>query len=430
MNKQQRIDKQTFKQIFRDHFERFQQKNSGYDTEYYTEVIEKMLNCAEKENGYAKYRCMECGEEKIVPFTCKSSFCLSCARIKLKKWLRKIEDLLFDGVDYRHVVLTVPEDLRIYFYNNQEKLSKLIKCGIEMLKEMMSEVYGEEIEFGYITVLQTAGRSSEYNPHVHIMMTAGGLDNNDNWHDIDFIPFDYLHKKWQYFLFEMMKEEFGKKIYSLIDKLYNKYPDGIVAHIKMEKVPKHEKLAKYLMKYVGSPPIALSRINEYNEDEQTVKYWYKDHRTRRRKKEEVSVMTFIGRMVQHILPKGFKRVRYYGLHAKCKANKIAEKLKEIFGKAVEKIKETITGEKEKSLFEKYRKRIEKMTGKDPLICENCGEEMILWKIHVPGYGVIYDELEEIKSGKYESVDFEEELSYTGGDEYSKCKKKVVQLSFW
>ena len=42
----------------------------------------------------------------------------------------------------------------------------------------------------------------------------------------------------------------------------------------MEKVPKHEKLAKYLMKYVGSPPIALSRINEYNEGEQTVKYWY------------------------------------------------------------------------------------------------------------------------------------------------------------
>jgi hypothetical protein len=61
---------------------------------------------------------------------------------------------LFDGVDYRHVVLTVPEDLRIYSYNNQEKLGKLIKCGIEMLKELMSEVHGEEIEFGYITVLQ------------------------------------------------------------------------------------------------------------------------------------------------------------------------------------------------------------------------------------------------------------------------------------
>ena len=53
--------------------------------------------------------------------------------------------MLFDEVDYRHVVLTIPEDLRIYFYNNQEKIPKLIKCGMEMLKELMSEVYGEEM---------------------------------------------------------------------------------------------------------------------------------------------------------------------------------------------------------------------------------------------------------------------------------------------
>ena len=65
-----------------------------------------------------------------------------------------------------------------------------------------------------------------------------------------------------------------------------------------------------------------------------------------------------------------------------------------------------------------------------MICENCGEEMILWKIHVPGYGVIYDELEEIKRGKYESVDFEEELSQTGSDESSDSKNKIIQLSFW
>ena len=141
-------------------------------------------------------------------------------------------------------------------------------------------------------------------------------------------------------------------------------------------------------------------------------------------------MTFIGRMVQHILPKGFKRVRYYGLHAKCKAKKIAKKVKEIFGKAVEKVKEIITGKKGKSRFEEYRKRIEEMTGKDPLICENCGAEMTLLRICVPEYGVIYDELEEIKNGKYESVEFEEKSSSKGGDEYSKCKKKVVQLSFW
>ncbi len=74
--------------------------------------------------------------------------------------------------------------------------------------------------------------------------------------------------------------------------------------------------------------------------------------------------------------------------------------------------------------------MEEMTGKYPLICENCGAEMTLLRIYVPEYGVIYDELEETKNGKYESIEFEEELSRKGGDEFSKCKKKVVQLSFW
>jgi len=50
-----------------------------------------MLNCAEKENGYATYKSMKSGEEKILPFICKSSFCLSCAKIKLEEWLVKTE---------------------------------------------------------------------------------------------------------------------------------------------------------------------------------------------------------------------------------------------------------------------------------------------------------------------------------------------------
>ena len=79
-------------------------------------------------------------------------------------------------------------------------------------------------------------------------------------------------------------------------------------------MPKRVKgLAKYLAKYVVSPPISVRRIMSY--DGQRVKYWYNDHKSGRRKEEEVDVFTFIGRMVQHILPKGMQRIRYYGLHA-------------------------------------------------------------------------------------------------------------------
>ena len=60
MNKKQKIDKETFKQIFRDHFEEFQKQNPRYNNDYYDEVIEKMINCAEEDSGYAKYFCMHC----------------------------------------------------------------------------------------------------------------------------------------------------------------------------------------------------------------------------------------------------------------------------------------------------------------------------------------------------------------------------------
>jgi hypothetical protein len=80
------------------------------------------------------------------------------------------------------------------------------------------------------------------------------------------------------------------------------------------KVPEQCRgLAKYLAKYVASPPIAIRRLIGYSGEEVT--YWYKEHHTKKKAVVTVNVMTFIGRMVQHILPKGFQRVRYYGLQA-------------------------------------------------------------------------------------------------------------------
>ena len=71
-----------------------------------------------------------------------------------------------------------------------------------------------------------------------------------------------------------------------------------------------------------------------------MRYWYKDHATGRRQEEEVDALTFIGRMVQHILPKGFQRIRYYGLHAICKASEVREQLEGLPGRADKEVKGT------------------------------------------------------------------------------------------
>ncbi len=161
-------------------------------------IIEKMLGCGDPANGYTEYICPDCLEIKRVPFSCKCKFCLSCARAHLEEWISKIEASLFEGVDYRHLILTVPEQLRVYFYREPKLLDELVKTGLAMIKDVLEIYFRDPVEAGYIVVLQTAGRSASYNPHLHIMMTAGGLSSNNEWRDIKYIPFSLLHKKWQY----------------------------------------------------------------------------------------------------------------------------------------------------------------------------------------------------------------------------------------
>ena len=140
----------------------------------------------------------------------------------------------------------------------------------------------------------------------------------------------------------------------------------------------------------------MRRIDRY--DGEQVTYHYRSHRTERTEHETVDVITFIGRMVQHVVPKGFKRIRYYGVQA----TKTFAKLKVVIQAALAKIEEVVMGAVQIIHRLTYRQRYEKSTGRDPLICPHCRSKMGLWRIWHPAYGVIYDEVEKIKRGRYES----------------------------
>jgi hypothetical protein len=275
------FDREKLKEIFRVHWENFKDCYPRYRAERYTEAVAKMLGCGDPENGFATYICSRCGkEEKKVAFSCKSCFCLSCGKVYTDQWARRIEAILFAGVAYRHTVLTIPDELRDYFYRHAELLSALMKVGIACLEDTLSRVLRRSVRGGYIVVVQTNGRSGSYNPHVHIIMTAGGVAQGRRgayWVSLKYFPYEILHKKWQYYLFEMLKEKMpGREMKALIDRLYGKYPKGLVANIQRGEVPKRIKnLAKYLAKYVVSPPLSVRRIERY--DGQRVTYWYNDH---------------------------------------------------------------------------------------------------------------------------------------------------------
>src|SRR3989454_12126369 len=115
--------------------------------------------------------------------------------------------------------------------------------------------------------------------------------------------------------------------------------------------------------------------------------------------ETVDVATFIGRMVQHTMPQGFKRIRYYGVQA----TKTFAKVKGVIQAALAKGEGVVKGAVKIIARLTYRQRYEKSTGRDPLRCPHCRGEMGLWRIWHPTYGVIYDEVQEIKRCTYEAT---------------------------
>jgi Putative transposase/Transposase zinc-binding domain len=392
----------VFKQIFAEHWDGFKRAYPRYDRRYYDGLVAKMLGCGDPDQmGYIDYRCLQCGEgTHRVAMSCKSSLCLRCAKVYVDTWVRQVSQMLHEGVIYRHIVLTMPALLRTTFYQqSQALLSPFMRCGRRCLDDVFSRISGRPLTGGYIMVIQTHGRNGQYNPHLHIIATSGGWDRQaQQWVHLDYVPYPLLRKKWQWHLLTMLRQTVKTSaIRRLVDTCDTRYREGFVTNVQKGEVPaRYQSLARYLAKYVVSPPISLRRIDRY--DGHHVTYHYRSHKSERVERETVDVYIFIGRMVQHVLPKGFQRVRYDGVQA----TKTFATLKVLIQEALAKVKGLLKGAIKIIAPMTYRERYQQSTGRAPLRCPHCHAEMGIWKIWHPKYGVIYDELEVIKKGKYAS----------------------------
>lgn len=393
-------DWSVFQQIFTDHWEPFQRAHPRYQTPYYDGLVAKMLACGNPEQiGYLEYRCLHCGQGKhLVAMSCKSSLCLRCAKVHVDNWVSQVSQVLHAGVIYRHIILTVPAMFRTTFYQHAAVvLSAFMRCGAQCLDDFYSTVRGKALTGGYITVLHTHGRNGQYHPHLHVLATSGGYEaQGARWEHLQYLPYDLLRRKWQWHLLTMLRQTLKTEaIHQLVDGCFRKYPNGLVSNVQKGTVPAQAQgVARYVAKYVVSPPIAIRRIDRY--DGKHVTYHYRSHRTDRLEHETVPVDTFIGRMVQHTLPKGFKRIRYYGVQA----TRTFAKVKGMIQAALAKVEGVVKGAVKIIARLTYRQRYEQSTGRDPFRCPHCQHEMELWCIWHPTYGVIYDEGEVIKRGMY------------------------------
>jgi hypothetical protein len=396
-------DWNVFQQIFVEHWEGFTRAHPRYQTSYYDGLVAKMLACGNPEQmGYVAYRCLQCGQgEHRVAMSCKSSLCLRCAKVYVDNWVSQVSQMLHAGVIYRHIILTVPAMFRTTFYQNAAVvLSAFMRCGAQCLDDFYSTVRGKALKGGSITVLHTHGRNGQYHPHLHLLATSGGYDaQGARWEHLQYLPYDLLRRKWQWHLLTMLRQTLQTDaVQRLVDACFRQYPDGLVTNVQKGTVPsQYQSLARYVAKYVVSPPIAVRRIDRY--DGERVTYHYRSHRTARMELETVTVERFIGRMVQHTVPKGFKRIRYYGVQA----TKTFAMVKVAIQAALAKVEGMVKGAVKILTRLTYRQRYEHSTGRDPLICPHCQQEMGVWRIWHPTYGVIYDEGEVIKRGTYTSI---------------------------
>jgi hypothetical protein len=395
-------DWSVFQQIFADHWEGFTHAHPRYQTTDYDDLVAKMLACGNPAKmGYVEYRCLHCGQGKHrVSMSCKSSLCLRCAKVHVDHWVSQVSKALHQGVIYRHIILTVPAMFRVTFYQNAALLlSALMRSGARCLDDFYSEVKGKALRGGYIVVLHTHGRNGQYHPHLHLLATSGGYDaQQERWEHVQYLPYALLRRQWQWHFLTMVRQTLPTEaVNQLVDACFTQYPDGLVTNVQKGTVPsQYQSVARYVAKYVVSPPISVRRIDRY--DGQRVTYHYRSHRTDRVERDTVDVDTFIGRMIQHTRPKGFKRIRYYGVQA----TKTFAKMKGVIHAALAKVIGVVKGAVKIIARLTYRQRYEQSTGRDPLRCPHCQREMELWRIWHPTYGVVYDEGQVIQRGTYAS----------------------------
>ena len=400
MNTQRSFEElNLWQRIFAEHWEWFTAEYAAQNgegvPENWRENVEKMLACGDIREGYHEYVCQDCATTTKVGFTCKCKLCLRCFKTAVDGWLDQARHVLFEGVVHRQVVLTVPHRIRPLILTDAVFLKVFMDAGATAVKELIEEWRKKQkIRVGIMAVLQLHGRAGNRNPHLHFVVSEGGVDKDGKWRDVNFFDTRKLRRKWQYHVITALKKAVRGTAYEAewhdkLGAMFRQYPTGFDCDCMPEEGPV-ERLVVYLLKYVSSPPISIRRIEDY--DGENVTYRYHDHR-RGEVHETIPATEFIGRMIQHLPPKGFRMVRYYGIYARPVREKIhalvADALRALVRRAAQ-VAERFA-RKRGTTPEAYQAKLDERFGKGELRCPNCGSaNMLLIRIWSRTAGVVYD----------------------------------------
>ncbi|KHF41551.1 IS91 family transposase [Halalkalibacter okhensis] len=312
----------------------------GYFTEYLdtyrptyqqTKAAENIIYCKTKELGQHTYDCDGCGHSVVRYHSCRNRHCPTCQGVTKEVWIdKRNKDVL--NAPYFHVVFTMPKQLHRIIYHNQRLLYDLMyKAVAETLTELAADKKYLGAQIGFFSVLHTWGQNLYYHPHIHTVVLAGGLTKDNKWRKMSkkfFIPVKVLSKKFRgkylYYLKEYYKQnrliflndtqhyndanEFRKLVnecYSLDWYSYTKKTfQGPLA------------VMKYLGRYTHRIAISNQRIKSVDVANSTVTLGVKDYKNNNQKTTvTMESLEFIRRFLMHVLPKGFVKIRHYGILA-------------------------------------------------------------------------------------------------------------------
>ena len=367
----QRKVKFHIKDIFVDYWEDYKIKFANRRRRpIIDKVINNFLSCKTINLGWSVYKCPHCDETKIVPHTCKTRFCSSCGNKYNEDRAISIKSKLF-RCNHRHVVFTIPEELRKYFRNNRKLLNLLFKASSETIKCWFKEKYKDQkITPAFVCVLHTFGRSLVFNPHIHMILLDGGISDN-KFIKIDFFSYSFLRKRWMKLILDYLESELGKDEFRKIkNNLYFENPNGFYVYAPKCKFKTLDGLLDYVCRYLARPVMAESRIINY--DGKYVTFWYQRHEDDIVVVEKLHAFEFIQKLIMHIPEPNFKYIRFYGAYQN--KTKINIDVVKIIDEARVKFAESCN---------KWRAKILLNFKTDPLKCPHCNEIMVFDKSYFP-----------------------------------------------
>ena len=233
---------------------------------------------------------------------------------------------------------------------------------------------------GFICVLHTFGRDLKWNPHIHCLISEGGLGNSGLWRHKKHFNYKLMRDSFQTALLNILQKHLPDSFKKVKASIYRNHKNGFYVYAKPNKC-NPASVIKYIGRYLGRPVIATSRIDHY--DGENVTFHYNRHEDDKLITETIPVLDFIARLIPHIPEKHFKMIRYYGLYARHRASD--KKLNLAISKQKHKIYRS---------FNRWRNAILSSFGYDPIQCPCCGTTMLFQELYFNHHHVALDELYE------------------------------------